>query len=214
LAVRGHRWRSGGVPAFAEQAPRTLSYMQLNPRVNREEFEKKAANVKLLLMDVDGVLTDGKLYLIPDGQGGVAETKGFDSQDGIALRWLNWYDIKTGVISGRNSPATAERARQVSMSYVFQGHIEKIPILEQILADSGINEQEVAYVGDDLTDAIIMRRVGLTFASANARPEVKQVAMATTDAAGGSGAIREVVELLLQTRGIWNELLKKYGVIE
>jgi 3-deoxy-D-manno-octulosonate 8-phosphate phosphatase (KDO 8-P phosphatase) len=188
--------------------------MQLNSRIDREEFEKKAANVKLLLMDVDGALTDGKLYLIPDGQGGVAETKGFDSQDGIALRWLSWYGIKTGVISGRNSLATAERARQVDMSYVFQGHIEKIPILERILADSRISEQEVAYVGDDLTDAIIMRRVGLTFATANARREVKEVAMATTDAAGGSGAIREVIESLLQAKGIWNELLKKYGVIE
>ena len=188
--------------------------MRLNPRVNREEFEKKAANVKLLLMDVDGVLTDGRLYLLPDGHGRMVETKGFDSQDGIALRWLSWYGVKTGVISGRNSPATAERARQVEMSYVFQGHIEKIPILEKILADARINEREVAYVGDDLTDAIIMRRVGLTFAPANARPEVKKVAMATTDAPGGLGAVREIIEHLLQARGVWDELLKKYGVIE
>jgi len=188
--------------------------MQLNRRISREEYENRLKNIKLLLMDVDGVLTDSKLYLLPDGKGGIAETKGFDSQDGIGLRWLSWYGIKTGVISGRNSPATVERASQVSMSYVYQGHIEKIPILEEILADAGISEQEVAYVGDDLTDAIIMRRTGLSFAVANARPEVKEVALATTDARGGSGAVREVIEDLLKAKGIWNELLKKYGVIE
>jgi 3-deoxy-D-manno-octulosonate 8-phosphate phosphatase (KDO 8-P phosphatase) len=188
--------------------------MQLNQRISREEYESRLKNVKLLLMDVDGVLTDSKLYLLPDGNGGMAETKGFDSQDGIGLRWLNWYGVKTGVISGRNSPAMVERARQVSMSYVYQGHIEKIPILEEILADAGISDQEVAYVGDDLTDAIIMRRTGLSFAVANARAEVKQVASATTEARGGSGAVREVIEDLLKAKGIWNELLKKYGVIE
>lgn len=188
--------------------------MQLNGRIGREEYERRLSKIKLLLMDVDGVLTDSKLYLIPDANGGIAETKGFDSQDGIGLRWLSWYGIKTGVISGRNSPATVERASQVSMSYVYQGHIEKIPILEEILADSGLSDQEVAYVGDDLTDAIIMRRTGLSFAVANARDEVKQIATATTDARGGSGAVREVIEDILKAKGVWNELLKKYGVIE
>ena len=165
-------------------------------------------------MDVDGVLTNGRLYMVPDGNGGMAETKGFDSQDGIGLRWCAWYDIKTGVISGRNSPATVERAKQVQMSYVYQGHIEKIPILEEILRDSGIPAEHVAYMGDDLTDTVLMRRVGLSFATANARPEVKQVAMATTEADGGSGAVREVIEFLLQSKGVWKELLKKYEVIE
>ncbi len=187
--------------------------MQFNSRVTREELQPRAAAVQMLLMDVDGVLTNGHLYLVPDGRGGLSETKGFDSQDGIALRWLNWYKIKTGVISGRNSPATVERARQVDMSYVYQGHIEKIPILEEILRDSGIPREQIAYIGDDLTDTVLMRRVGISFATANAREEVKQVAMATTDARGGSGAVREVIEFLLQSKGIWEELLKKYEVI-
>src|SRR5271156_4755099 len=113
-------------------------------------------------MDVDGVLTNGKLFHFPDAAGNMVETKGFDSQDGIALQWMNWHGIKTGVISGRTSPATAERARQVKMAYVYQGHIEKIPILEEILADSKIPRQQVAYIGDDLTDIVIMRRVGLS----------------------------------------------------
>ena len=105
--------------------------------------------------------------------------KRFDSQDGIALRWLAWNNIKTGVISGRESPATAERARQVEMAYVFQGHIEKIPVYEQIMADAKVQPAEVAYIGDDLTDVVIMRRVGLSFATANARTEVKRAANAS-----------------------------------
>jgi len=186
--------------------------MKLNPPLTEDELLKKAASVQVLLMDVDGVLTDGRLYLVPDAQGNMVETKGFDSQDGIALRWLRWYDIQTGVISGRESPATAERARQVGMSWVFQGHIEKIPLFEQILNEAKVTREQVAYIGDDLTDVVIMRRVGLSFATANGRAEVKRSAQAVTEACGGAGAVREVIELLLRARGVWDELLKKYEV--
>jgi 3-deoxy-D-manno-octulosonate 8-phosphate phosphatase (KDO 8-P phosphatase) len=172
-----------------------------------------AARIRLLLMDVDGVLTDGRLYNVPDASGRMVETKGFDSQDGIALQWLSWMGIKTGVISGRESPATATRAAQCKMSYVYQGHIEKIPILEEILADAKISANEVAYVGDDLTDVVVMNRVGLGIATANARPEVKDCARHITGANGGHGAIREVCELLLKAQGRWDELLKKYEAI-
>jgi len=177
------------------------------------ELLDRAARIQLLLMDVDGVLTDGKINFAPDATGKMAETKAFDAQDGIALRWLTWYGIKTGVISGRDSLATVERARQVGMTYVFQGHIEKIPILEQILKDSGLTANQVAYVGDDLTDVVIMRRVGLTAAPANARPEVKQIANVVTQSVGGQGAVREVIELILRGHGLWNEILKKYEVL-
>jgi 3-deoxy-D-manno-octulosonate 8-phosphate phosphatase (KDO 8-P phosphatase) len=163
-------------------------------------------------MDVDGVLTNGKLFNVPDAQGQMVETKGFDSQDGIALQWLNWKGIQTGVISGRQSPATAERARQVKMTYVYQGHIEKVPILEEILTHSGIDANEVAYVGDDLTDVVIMRRVGLAIATANAREEVKRAAHYITEACGGEGAVREVVELLLKAQNLWGEILRHYEV--
>ena len=172
-----------------------------------------AAQVRLLLMDVDGVLTDGHLYNVPDANGNMVETKGFDSQDGIALQWLSWKGIKTGVISGRVSPATEARAKQVRMSYVYQGHIEKVPILEEILKDSGISPEQVAYVGDDLTDVVIMRRVGLGIAPANARPEVKQCAKHVTSSRGGCGAVREVVELLLRAQGQWDDILRHYEVI-
>lgn len=176
------------------------------------DIQAKASKVKMLLMDVDGVLTNGRLYNVPDPQGNMAETKGFDSQDGIGLQWLTWKGIKTGVISGRVSPATAERARQTKMAYVYQGHIEKIPILEEILADAKIDSSEVAYIGDDLTDVTIMHRVGLAIATANARAEVKKEADYVTTAPGGEGAVREVVELLLKAQGRWVEILKHYEI--
>jgi len=178
-----------------------------------KEMTDALARVKLLLMDVDGVLTDGKLYNVPDPvTGRLVETKGFDSQDGIALQWLSWHGIKTGLISGRVSPATEERARQCKFAYVYQGHIEKIPILEEIMADAGVAAEEVAYIGDDLTDVVIMRRVGVGFATANARTEVKSAAHCVTSACGGSGAVREAIEMILKAKGLWDGILRKYEV--
>ncbi len=126
----------------------------------------------------------------------------------------NWNGIRTGVISGRQSPATAERARQVKMTYVYQGHIEKIPILEEILADAKVSSDEVAYIGDDFTDIVIMHRVGFAVAVANARAEVKGEAHYVTSAAGGEGAVREVVELILKAQGLWAGILKHYELAE
>lgn len=176
------------------------------------DVQAKAAKIKLLLMDVDGVLTNGKLFHVPGPDGKLVEFKGFDSQDGIGLHWLNWNGIKTGVISGRVSAATAERAQQVKMTYVYQGHIEKIPILEEILADARISPDEVAYIGDDFTDTVIMHRVGLAIATANARDEVKREAHYVTKAVGGEGAVREVVELLLKAQGLWLKILQHYEI--
>lgn len=173
---------------------------------------ERAARVKLLLMDVDGVMTDGTLWNVPDGQGGFAESKGFDSQDGIALQWLSWNGIRAGVISGRVSPATEIRAKQCKMSYIYQGHIEKIPILEEIILDAGVASDEIAYIGDDLTDIVVMRRVGFAVAVDNARREVKSAANYVTAAKGGQGAVREVAELILSAQGLWNALLEKYEV--
>jgi 3-deoxy-D-manno-octulosonate 8-phosphate phosphatase (KDO 8-P phosphatase) len=174
------------------------------------DIESRAARVKLLLMDVDGVLTDGHLINVPGVDGKMYETKMFDSQDGIALQWLSWHGIQTGVISGRVSPATEERAKQVKMTYVYQGHIEKVPILEEIQKANGVAFDEIAYAGDDLTDIVVMRRVGLAIAPANARDEVKRAAHHVTAGAGGAGAIREVCEMLLKAQGKWAEILRKY----
>jgi 3-deoxy-D-manno-octulosonate 8-phosphate phosphatase (KDO 8-P phosphatase) len=181
--------------------------MSLSP-----DLQERFARVRLLLMDVDGVLTDGRLFHLPGPDGMMVETKGFDSQDGMALRWLASNNVSAGVISGRISAATVERARQLDIKYVYQGHVEKIPILDEILEKSGIVRENIAYVGDDLTDVVVMRRVGLGIATANARPEVKRSAHYVTNAAGGSGAIREVAELILQAQGQWAAILKKYEV--
>ncbi len=176
------------------------------------EIQHRAARVRLLLMDVDGVLTGGLIYNVPGPDGKIVETKGFNSQDGISLQWLCWHGIQTGVVSGRVSAATEERARQVGMTYIYQGHIEKIPVFEEIVANSGLAPEDIAYMGDDLTDVPLMRRVGLALAPANARPEVKRAAHYVTTASGGAGAVREVAELLLEAHGRWTDILKKYGV--
>jgi 3-deoxy-D-manno-octulosonate 8-phosphate phosphatase (KDO 8-P phosphatase) len=176
------------------------------------DVNQLASRIKLLLMDVDGVLTNGRLYNVPGPDGQMVETKGFDSQDGIALQWLSSKGIKSGVISGRVSPATVERAKQTRITYVYQGHTEKIPIFEEILRDAKLDAAEVAYIGDDLTDAIVMRRVGLPVATANAREEVKRIASYVTSQPGGEGAVREVIELILKAQGLWDDILRKYEI--
>ncbi len=176
------------------------------------DIQRRAARIRLLLMDVDGVLTNGLLFVVPGPDGRMHETKGFNAQDGIALQWLTWHGIQTGVISGRVSPATEARAVQVGMSYVYQGHIEKLPILDEIVQKSGIALGEIAYAGDDLTDVPLLRLVGLAFAPANARPEVKLAAHYVAAASGGAGAVREMVEILMQAQGTWSDILTKYDI--
>src|SRR5580658_9874184 len=132
--------------------------------ISDPHLRARASKIKLLLMDVDGVLTNGKLYHFPDEEGDMIETKGFDSQDGIALQWMQWKGLQTGVISGRESLGATERAKQVKMNYVYQGHIEKVPILEKILTEANLKPDEVAYMGDDFTDLVVMRRVGFAIA--------------------------------------------------
>jgi 3-deoxy-D-manno-octulosonate 8-phosphate phosphatase (KDO 8-P phosphatase) len=176
------------------------------------DLAARAARIRLLLMDVDGVLTDARLFYFPGPDGEMVETKGFDAQDGIALQWASWMNLETGVISGRDSPALEHRARQVKMKYIYQGHIEKVPIYEKILAEAGVTDEQVAYIGDDLTDAPLLARAGLAAAPANARPEVRGMVHLVTQAAGGHGAVREVIEVILQAQGKWEEILRKYGV--
>jgi 3-deoxy-D-manno-octulosonate 8-phosphate phosphatase (KDO 8-P phosphatase) len=177
-----------------------------------EDVLARAARVRLLLMDVDGVLTDGTYWNVPDGRGGLAEIKAFDSQDGIALQWLRRFGIAAGVISGRVSVATEERARSAGFLHVYQGHVEKVPILDEILEKSALAAAQVAYVGDDFTDVVIMHRVGLAVATANARAEVRAEAHWVTPNPGGHGALRDVVELLLKAQGRWEETLRHYEI--
>jgi len=176
------------------------------------ELERRAAAVRLLLLDVDGVLTNSVIYNIPGPDGTIYEAKGFNSQDGISLQWLVRHGVQTGVVSGRESQATEIRAKQLGMAYVYLGRLEKLPILDDIIAKSGMSLAHIAYAGDDLVDVPVMRRVGLAFAPANARPEVKQAAHYVTSAAGGHGAVREMVEILMRANGTWSAILKHYEV--
>jgi 3-deoxy-D-manno-octulosonate 8-phosphate phosphatase (KDO 8-P phosphatase) len=173
---------------------------------------KRAAKIKLLLMDCDGVLTNGHIYLLPDGNGGLFETKTFDSQDGIALQWAHQVGIHTGIISGRTSPAVKERARTAHMKYLYEGNTLKLPLFEEILADSKLAPDEIGYVGDDVTDLPIMARVGLAAAPSSSRSEALAAAHFVAPSPGGSGAVRDVIELLLKAQKRWPEIMAKYDI--
>jgi 3-deoxy-D-manno-octulosonate 8-phosphate phosphatase (KDO 8-P phosphatase) len=170
-----------------------------------------AKKIKVILMDVDGVMTDGKLYYMPGGPDGqMVETKGFNSQDGLGLHFCYHAGIHTGVISGRNSPATVERCKMLNMKYVYQGLLDKIASYEEVLADAGVTRDEVVFIGDDFTDVPLFHRAGLAVAVANARSEVKDAAHYVTQASGGDGAVREVIEMILKSQGKWEAVIDKY----
>jgi 3-deoxy-D-manno-octulosonate 8-phosphate phosphatase (KDO 8-P phosphatase) len=175
---------------------------------------KRAANIKLVLMDVDGVFTDGTLYYFPGPDGKMVEFKGFNTQDGLGIHFLNEAGIKSGVISGRESPAVVERARILKMTYVYQGHLDKEASYNEILKDAKVKDDQVAFIGDDFTDAPLMVRCGLSVAVANARQELRAMAHFTTEAPGGDGAVREVAELILKSQNLWQGVLEKYKLIE
>ena len=182
----------------------------INPGEITEDTIRRAAKIHLILMDVDGVLTDGTIHFAPGPDGQMMETKGFNSQDGLGLHFCNSVGIKTGVISGRDSKATVARAEMLKMTYVYQGLLAKEETYDSILRESGLRSEQVAFIGDDFTDAPLMQRSGLGVAVANARQEVKNVANLVTCARGGDGAVREVIELILKSRNLWQEVLEKY----
>lgn len=171
-----------------------------------------AAKIKVLLMDVDGVLTNGEIFYFPGPDGKMVEFKGFNSQDGLALHWCREAGIATGVISGRESPSVNERAKNLGMRYVYQGLLDKVASYEEVLKDAGVTADQVAFIGDDFTDVPLMVRSGLGFAPANARPEVLAKADYVTQARGGDGAVREIIELIFRAQDRWSAVLKKYNL--
>ncbi|MBS1988935.1 MAG: HAD hydrolase family protein [Cyanobacteria bacterium SZAS LIN-3] len=177
----------------------------------KDSVMARAAKVKLILMDVDGVLTNGNLYYFPGPDGKPTEFKSFNSQDGAGIHCLNLVGIKTGVISGRDSQAVTERARILKMTYVYQGHLEKEGIYEEILKKENLEDESVAFIGDDFPDYVILKRCGFAVAVGNARPELIERAHYVTKANGGEGAVREVAELVIRARGEWPLVLKKFG---
>jgi 3-deoxy-D-manno-octulosonate 8-phosphate phosphatase (KDO 8-P phosphatase) len=173
------------------------------------DIRRRAARVCVVLMDVDGVMTDGRICLqsLPDGT--AQEMKMFNAHDGAGVKLAGLMGLRTGLITGRNCAATARRARESGMEFVFQGRAKKLAAFEEILRAAGVADEVVAYIGDDLPDLPLLRRAGLAVAVANAVPEVKQAAHYVTALAGGQGAVREVIELILKVQGRWKEALPR-----
>ena len=169
-------------------------------------IERRAARIKLLLMDCDGVLTNGRLLLLPNGD----EQKWFSARDGLGLALWRRAGLKSGIISGRSSQAVERRARELEMDYIRQGTEDKLAAFEEILLLAAVEDEHVAFVGDDLNDIPLMQRSELAIAVSDAVPETQQVAHYVTSARGGYGAVREVVELILKAQGYWNDLIEKY----
>jgi len=172
-------------------------------------LKKRAAQIKLLLMDVDGTMTDGSVILLSQPDGSALEIKRFDAHDGQGLTLAHTAGIRTGCITGRESPALLRRAHEMKMDYIYMKIPLKMPAYEEILAKAGLKDSEVAYVGDDLPDIPILKRVGLAVAVGDAVADVRKIAHYTTKAHAGKGAIREAIELILKSKGIWDELIDK-----
>ena len=164
----------------------------------------------MLGLDVDGVLTDNGIWIAPVA-GERVELKRFDIQDGLGLAMLRYTAIEVAWVSGRHSEATELRAKELRVPTLIQENkARKLPAIERLLADKGIGWDELAYVGDDLPDLPILRRAGLPMTVANGCPEAKRLAKWVTTAAGGQGAVREVVEHLLRARGEWDGAVTQY----
>jgi 3-deoxy-D-manno-octulosonate 8-phosphate phosphatase (KDO 8-P phosphatase) len=170
---------------------------------------KRAKQVKVFLMDVDGTITDGSVTLLSQPDGTALEIKTFDAHDGQGLTLAHTAGIRTGVITGRGSAALQRRCKELSIEFVYEKQPHKIAAYEEILKKTGAKESEVAYLGDDLPDLTVMRRVGFAVAVGDAAPELKAMAHYVTAANGGKGAAREVVEVILKSRGIWKEMIDK-----
>jgi len=168
--------------------------------------EGKAARIRLLLFDVDGVLTDGKVTLHADG----TESKQFAIRDGIAMVWAQRAGLKAGFLSARTSATTPHRAAQLGVTLVHQGVTSKLEAYERILADEGVTDEEVAFMGDDVVDLAVLRRVGLSAAPADAVAEVRATVDWVSGCNGGAGAVRELIELVLRAQGLWDGVVASY----
>jgi 3-deoxy-D-manno-octulosonate 8-phosphate phosphatase (KDO 8-P phosphatase) len=170
----------------------------------------RAKKIKLFLMDVDGTLTDGGVGLMSlPNNGGIAELKVFNAQDGAGLHLGHIMGIKTGFITGRRSPAVSQRAEELKVDFVYLGQAKKTAAFEECMQKAGVTEEETAYLGDDLPDMPLAQRAGLAVAVADGAPELKAICHYVTRANGGKGAAREVVELILKAQGRWEEAVPR-----
>lgn len=171
-----------------------------------KEVIERAKKIKLLILDCDGVLTDGRILMTPGGD----ETKAFDVRDGHGIVMLQRAGIKVGIISGRRSSVVQARVKELGIAHLHEMAWTKLEPYAEILAEEGLQDEAVCYVGDDVVDIPLLRRVGLAIAVADAVEEVQDFAHYTTRRDGGRGAVREVVELILKSQGKWDELMKRY----
>ena len=174
--------------------------------MNAESLAAKAAAIKLLLFDVDGVMTDGAVVIHGDG----TESKRFHIRDGIAMVWAQRAGLTVGLLSARQSATTSQRAAQLGITLVHQGVASKIDTYDQIVGDMVLSDSEVAYMGDDIVDLAVLGRVGLSAAPANSVADVKSRVDFVSAQAGGDGAVREMVELILRAQNQWDALVAAY----
>lgn len=171
-----------------------------------KDLLERAKRVRLLIFDVDGVLTDGSLFVGDDGQ----EYKAFNSRDGHGIKMLQKHGVTVGIITGRTSQVVEHRMANLGISHVYQGKLEKLPAFEELIAALGVTPEQTAYVGDDVVDLPVMRRVGLAIAVQDAHPLVKQHSHWQTPHGGGRGAARDACELLMEAHGVLQQELDSY----
>ncbi len=162
--------------------------------------------IRLLILDVDGVLTTGEVLLDSHGR----EIKRFDVKDGLGIRLLQMAGIATAIATGRRSDALQHRCRELGIELLYDGLESKAQVVEAIVARTGLTSQQMAFAGDDLPDLPLMRRVGLAIAVADAHPLIRDHAQLVTRAAGGCGAVREMCERILKAQGLWDEAVKRF----
>lgn len=170
-------------------------------------IEVRASRIKLVLFDVDGVLTDGKVIVHADG----SDSKTFDIKDGLAIVWAQRAGLTVGFLSARNSLSTRSRAEQLGVTLVHQGVASKLETYEQIVGDLCDDDEDVAYMGDDIVDLAVLLRAGLSAAPADAVPDVRKRVHWVSAAKGGDGAARELIELILKAQGRWDALVAAYA---
>ena len=171
-----------------------------------QDILEKAARIRLLIFDVDGVLTDGSLFLGDDGQ----EYKAFNSRDGHGIKMLLKHGVEVAIITGRTSRVVEYRMENLGIKHVYQGKLEKLPAFEEIIEKLGVPAEATAYVGDDVVDLPVMRRVGLAIAVQDAHPLVRKHSHWQTPHAGGRGAARDVCEMLMEAMGVLESEMSRY----
>lgn len=172
--------------------------------------EARAEKIKVLIFDVDGVLTDGQIFVVPGSDGKGIESKGFAAHDGLGISLARLGGLRVGIITKRNSQTVAIRARDLKLEFVYQGQAHKMNAIREILQKTGYTIDEVAYVGDDIIDLPVMRQCGFAIATANARRQVKDVAHYVTPNPGGFGAGRDAIDFILSAQGTLEQVIEQY----